>query len=88
MLNISPAYLLPGFAFGGSCLPRDLHAPAFAAKIHDLNLPILTSILLCNEMQLPRSLDLIMRIGHKKIGILGFSFKAGLTIFERAHRSR
>ncbi|HEX4426844.1 MAG TPA: nucleotide sugar dehydrogenase, partial [Terriglobales bacterium] len=76
-LNISPAYLLPGFAFGGSCLPKDLRALSYQAKMHDLELPIMTSILPSNEMQVDRGLQLIMDKGHKKVGILGFSFKAG-----------
>ena len=76
-LNISRAYLLPGFAFGGSCLPKDLRALSYQAKIHDLELPIMTSILPSNEMQVNRGLQLIMEKGHKKVGILGFSFKAG-----------
>lgn len=76
-LNISPAYLMPGFAFGGSCLPKDLRALAYTAKMRDLELPILTSILPSNEMQVNRGLDLIMKKGHRKIGVLGFSFKAG-----------
>jgi GDP-mannose 6-dehydrogenase len=76
-LNISPAYLLPGFAFGGSCLPKDLRALAYKAKMHDLELPIMTAILPSNEMQVTRGLRLIMEKGHKRIGVLGFSFKAG-----------
>jgi GDP-mannose 6-dehydrogenase len=76
-LNISPAYLLPGFAFGGSCLPKDLRALSYKAKTNDLQLPILSSILLSNEMQVNRGLQLIMESGHKRVGILGFSFKAG-----------
>ena len=76
-LNISPAYLLPGFAFGGSCLPKDLRALSYKAKMHDLELPIMTSILPSNELQVARGLQLIMGNGHKRIGILGFSFKAG-----------
>jgi GDP-mannose 6-dehydrogenase len=76
-LNISPAYLLPGFAFGGSCLPKDLRALAYKAKLHDLELPILSSILPSNELQVTRGLQLIMKKGHNRIGILGFSFKAG-----------
>jgi GDP-mannose 6-dehydrogenase len=76
-LNISPAYLTPGFAFGGSCLPKDLRALAYQAKVHDLQLPIMNSILPSNEMQVNRGLQLIMEKGNKKIGILGFSFKAG-----------
>jgi GDP-mannose 6-dehydrogenase len=76
-LNISSAYLDPGFAFGGSCLPKDLRALAYTAKMHDLELPILTSILPSNEIQVSRGLKLIMEKGHKKVGVLGFSFKAG-----------
>ncbi len=76
-LNISSAYLTPGFAFGGSCLPKDLRALAYSAKLHDLELPILSSILPSNEMQIARGLQLIMEKGRKRIGILGFSFKAG-----------
>jgi GDP-mannose 6-dehydrogenase len=76
-LNISTAYLSPGFAFGGSCLPKDLRALSYKAKMNDLELPILTSILRSNEMQVSRGLQLIMEKGHKRVGILGFSFKAG-----------
>ncbi len=76
-LNISPAYLLPGFAFGGSCLPKDLRALAYRAKMHDLELPIINSILLSNELQVARGVQLIMDKGFKRIGVLGFSFKAG-----------
>ena len=76
-LNISPAYLLPGFAFGGSCLPKDLRALSYQAKLHDLNLPILGSILPSNEMQIARGLQLIVNKGQIRVGILGFSFKAG-----------
>jgi GDP-mannose 6-dehydrogenase len=76
-LNISPAYLLPGFAFGGSCLPKDLRALSYQAKMHDLHLPILTSILPSNEMQIARGVQLITEKGHTRVGILGFSFKAG-----------
>jgi GDP-mannose 6-dehydrogenase len=76
-LNISSAYLTPGFAFGGSCLPKDLRALTYQAKVHDLDLPILASILSSNEIQVRRALELIMDKGHRRIGILGFSFKAG-----------
>lgn len=76
-LNISTAYLLPGFAFGGSCLPKDLRALAYKAKTNDLELPILTSILPSNEKQVARGLQLIMEKGQRRVGILGFSFKAG-----------
>ncbi len=76
-LNISSAYLLPGFAFGGSCLPKDLRALTYKARINDLHLPILTSILPSNELQVSRGLQLIIEKGHRRIGVLGFSFKAG-----------
>lgn len=76
-LNISAAYLSPGFAFGGSCLPKDLRALSYRAKTNDLDLPILNAILPSNEKQVNRGLQLIMEKGHQKIGILGFSFKAG-----------
>jgi GDP-mannose 6-dehydrogenase len=76
-LNISPAYLQPGFAFGGSCLPKDLRALAYKAKTCDLELPIMTAILPSNELQIARGLQLIMENGNKRVGILGFSFKAG-----------
>jgi GDP-mannose 6-dehydrogenase len=76
-LNISSAYLEPGFAFGGSCLPKDLRALAYKAKSHDLQLPIMNSILPSNELQIARGLQLIMEKGSKRVGVLGFSFKAG-----------
>jgi GDP-mannose 6-dehydrogenase len=76
-LNISCSYLVPGFAFGGSCLPKDLRALAYQAKMHDLQLPILTSILPSNEMQVARGVQIITEKGFKRVGILGFSFKAG-----------
>jgi len=76
-LNISPAYLSPGFAFGGSCLPKDLRALAYKARMHDLELPILNGILPSNESQIAKGLRLITEKEHKRIGILGFSFKAG-----------
>jgi GDP-mannose 6-dehydrogenase len=76
-LNISTAYLLPGFAFGGSCLPKDLRALTYAAKLHDVDLPIIKAILPSNDMQISRGIQLIISKGHHRIGILGFSFKAG-----------
>ena len=76
-LNISSAYLKPGFAFGGSCLPKDLRALSYQAKMHDLELPILNSVLPSNEMQIARGVRLVMESGNSRIGILGFSFKAG-----------
>jgi len=76
-LNISTAYLSPGFAFGGSCLPKDLRALSYAAKSRDLDLPIMNSILRSNELQIAKGLQRIVERGNARIGILGFSFKAG-----------
>jgi len=76
-LNLSPCYLTPGFAFGGSCLPKDLRALTHRARTMDLDLPILNAILPSNRMQLETGLNLILDRGCRKVGILGFSFKAG-----------
>jgi GDP-mannose 6-dehydrogenase len=76
-LNISSAYLSPGFAFGGSCLPKDLRALKYKAKMHDLELPIMSAVLESNELQVSRGVRLITEKGNRRIGVLGFSFKAG-----------
>lgn len=76
-LNISPAYLKPGFAFGGSCLPKDLRALMYQAKNLDVQLPLLSAVTESNRLQLQRAVDLVMDTGKKKIGILGIAFKAG-----------
>jgi len=76
-LNISPYYLKPGFAFGGSCLPKDVRALTFHSNRLDLKLPLLESIMESNRIQIDRAYDLIARQNQKRIGILGFSFKAG-----------
>src|SRR6266568_4325967 len=76
-LNISPYYLKPGFAFGGSCLPKDLRALQYRAKEVDLEMPLLGAVLGSNRLQVQHAIDQIVETGKKKIGLFGFSFKAG-----------
>jgi GDP-mannose 6-dehydrogenase len=74
-LNISPAYLKPGFAFGGSCLPKDLRALTFRASRLDLKLPLLESILASNDEHLRRSIGKVIELPGKRIGVFGLAFK-------------
>ena len=76
-LNLSSYYMKPGFAFGGSCLPKDVRALQYRAKEVDLELPVIQSILGSNQLQIQHALDQVMESGRKRIGLLGFSFKAG-----------
>jgi len=75
-LNISRAYLTPGFAFGGSCLPKDLRALRYKARTIDVATPMLNSALFANEIQLERAFQMVAATGARRVGFLGLSFKA------------
>ena len=76
-LNISRAYLKPGFAFGGSCLPKDIRALSHFANARDLNLPVIRNVMKSNLAQIERGVDWILSEGKRKVTFLGFSFKSG-----------
>ena len=76
-LNLSPYYMKPGFAFGGSCLPKDVRALTYKGRSLDLELPVLNAILPSNQAQVQKGVDMITNHGKRRIGILGFAFKAG-----------
>jgi len=76
-LNISPAYLRPGFAFGGSCLPKDLKALLYMAKTADVNLPMLGAVLPSNRVHTDAAIDYVLNSGKRRVGMIGLSFKTG-----------
>jgi GDP-mannose 6-dehydrogenase len=76
-LNLSSYYMKPGFAFGGSCLPKDVRALNYKGKSLDLDLPVLNAIMPSNQRQIGKAIDMIVNKNKRKIGILGFAFKAG-----------
>ncbi|MBA3726823.1 MAG: UDP-glucose/GDP-mannose dehydrogenase family protein [Armatimonadetes bacterium] len=76
-LNLSPYYLKPGFAFGGSCLPKDVRALGYKARTLDLDIPAISSIIPSNQRQIEKGIKMITEKPSKKVGVLGFSFKAG-----------
>jgi GDP-mannose 6-dehydrogenase len=76
-LNVSTAYLTPGFAFGGSCLPKDVRALSYQAREYDLKLPLLDSLLPSNDEHIERAVEAILSLNRRKVGVLGLSFKAG-----------
>ncbi|WP_137734822.1 nucleotide sugar dehydrogenase [Pseudaquabacterium pictum] len=76
-LNLSAYYMKPGFAFGGSCLPKDVRALTYKARSMDLDLPLLNAVLPSNARQVQRAIEMVTSKGHRKVGVLGFAFKAG-----------
>jgi GDP-mannose 6-dehydrogenase len=76
-LNISPAYLKPGFAFGGSCLPKDLRATMYLAKTRDVELPMLANVLQSNRVHVEHAIAKVLASGRRRVGMIGLSFKTG-----------
>jgi len=76
-LNLSPYYLKPGFAFGGSCLPKDVRGLIYNARMRDIKTPMLSSLLESNDCQVQHGMNLVLQTGKKKIGVLGIAFKPG-----------
>lgn len=75
-LNIAPAYLKPGFAFGGSCLPKDVRALLCSGRIYDVSTPVLTAVVQSNKAQIARGVDAVLQTRKKKVGVIGLAFKS------------
>jgi GDP-mannose 6-dehydrogenase len=76
-LNVSAAYMRPGFAFGGSCLPKDLRALLHKAKNLDVQCPLIASLLPSNEEQVRRAFEMVRAAGNRRVGLIGLAFKSG-----------
>jgi len=76
-LNISPVYMKPGFAFGGSCLPKDLRALTYVGKQNDVTTPMLGNVMGSNRAHVDHALELVTQSGRRRIGMVGLSFKPG-----------
>ncbi|MFQ5632310.1 MAG: nucleotide sugar dehydrogenase, partial [bacterium] len=76
-LNVSPAYLRPGFAFGGSCLPKDVRALQYTAKHRDVHAPLISSLISSNDLHIQRAVDAVLSNGKREVALLGLSFKPG-----------
>lgn len=74
-LNISAAYLRPGFAFGGSCLPKDIRALLWAGRLHDVDTPVLSAVLPSNDRQVREAIDAVLAFGRPRVGVVGLAFK-------------
>src|SRR5262249_39173380 len=74
-LNVSGAYLRPGFAFGGSCIPKDLRALGWAGRANDLGVPLLSSVLPSNDGQIQAAIEHVLSLRKRRIGVVGLAFK-------------
>jgi GDP-mannose 6-dehydrogenase len=76
-LNVSTTYLRPGFAFGGSCLPKDVRAVTYQGRLLDVNTPVLSAILASNRVHIDHAIDMVLQTGARRVGLMGLSFKEG-----------